>query len=271
MHFKNLNLIIPIIRAATEAGYAQPARIQSQAIPHILGGKDILGFAENGYRAAFVMPVIQLMKKKNQDYKEIRVLILTPTRATATETEDHFKLYSKYLPLSQLSVFGGVSQGSQISELRKRVDILTATPERLLDLCGKGHVSLAKIEILVLDDAGQMLDMGFASDIRNIIKLLPQKRQTLLFSAVVTDAVRKLAAAILNQPVEITANSASAAAETFAEQDKKTELPAKASEDLSVIWSSFFTRQKVKNGNAISFEKEKPAKAFSAFGIQTIK
>lgn len=232
MHFKNLNLIIPIVRAVTESGYSKPTEIQIKAIPHILEGRDVIGCAQTGTgkTAAFAMSILQLMKKKNQEHKDIRTLIITPTRELAIQIEENFKLYSKYLPLSQLSIFGGVSQGSQISALRKRVDILIATPARLLDLCNQGHINLSKIEILVLDEADIMLDMGFVNEVKKILKLIPQKRQTLFFSATMSDSTRKLAEIMLNNPVEITVNPVSSTAETveqsvyFIEKNQKTGL-----------------------------------------------
>lgn len=232
MHFKNLNLIIPIVRAVTESGYSKPTEIQIKAIPHILEGRDVIGCAQTGpgKTAAFAMSILQLMKKKSQEHKDIRTLIITPTRELAIQIEENLKLYSKYLPLSQLSIFEGVSQGSQISALRKRVDILIATPARLLDLCNQGHINLSKIEILVLDEADIMLDMGFVNEVKKILKLIPQKRQTLFFSATMSDSTRKLAEIMLNNPVEITVNPVSSTAETleqsvyFIEKNQKTGL-----------------------------------------------
>lgn len=229
MHFKNLNLIIPIVRAVTESGYSKPTEIQSKAIPHILEGRDVIGCAQTGTgkTAAFAMPILQLMKKKSQEHKDIRTLIITPTRELAIQIEENFKLYSKYLPLSQLSIFGGVSQGSQISALRKRVDVLIATPGILLDLCNQGHINLSKIEILVLDEADRMLNMGFVNEIKKILKLIPQKRQTLFFSATIPKSIQELADSMLNNPVEITVNPSSSTAEKsvyFVEKDEKIGL-----------------------------------------------
>ncbi|UKB82449.1 DEAD/DEAH box helicase [Chryseobacterium sp. MEBOG06] len=206
MSFKNLNLINPIIRAATEAGYSKPTEIQYAAIPSILEGKDIIGCAQTGTgkTAAFAMPILQLLKRHTPDHKEIRTLILTPTRELTIKIEDNFRLYSKYLPLSQLSVFGGVSAGSQLAALRKRVDILVATPGRLLDLVNQRHIDLSKIEILVVDDADRMFDLGLVNDVKKILKLVPVKRQTLFFSATISVALRKFADSLLNKPVDVT-------------------------------------------------------------------
>lgn len=252
MNFNNLNLINPIIRAVTEAGYSKPTEIQSKAIPLILEGKDIIGCAQTGTgkTAAFAMPVLQLLKKNNPNHKEIRTLILTPTRELALQIEENFKIYSKYLPLSQFSIFGGVSQGSQISALRKKVDVLIATPGRLLDLSNQGYVDLSKIEILVLDEADRMLDMGFVNDVKKILKLIPQKRQTLFFSATMPVSIRKFADTILNNPIEISVTPISSTAKTvkqsvyFVEKNKKTELLINLLGDQSIDRSLVFTRTK---------------------------
>jgi len=205
MNFKNLNLINPIIRAVTETGYSQPTEIQSSAIPHILVGKDIMGCSPSGTgkTAAFAMPVLQLLKKRAPEHKEIRTLILTPTRELVTEIEENLKLHSKYLPLSQLSIYEGVSLGGQLAALRKTVDVLVATPGRLLELTSQRHIDLSKIEILILDDTDTMLEMGFVNDVKKVAKLISQKRQTLLFSATMSDNIRSFASTILNNPVEI--------------------------------------------------------------------
>ncbi|MDH6251565.1 superfamily II DNA/RNA helicase [Chryseobacterium sp. H1D6B] len=211
MNFKNLNLINPIIRAATEAGYSKPTEIQSKAIPTILTGKDIIGCVQKGTgkTAAFVMPVLQMLKKNAPDHKEIRTLILTPTRERAVHIEENFKIYSKYLPLSQLSIFEGVLQGGQLAALRKRVDVLIATPERLLDLENQRHIDFSKIEILVVDEADKMMDMGFLKEVKKINSLLPQKKQTLFFSAAMPKDMRKFAETIVRNPVEITVSPVS--------------------------------------------------------------
>ncbi|MEJ5103692.1 DEAD/DEAH box helicase [Chryseobacterium sp. MYb328] len=207
MNFKNLNLINPIIRAVTEAGYAKPTEIQYTAIPYILAGNDIIGCAQTGTgtTAAFVMPILQLLKKYTPDHSEIRTLILTPTKELAIQIENNFGIYSKYLPLSQLSIFGGVSIGGQLAALRKRVDILVATPGRLLDLINQRHIDLSKIEIFVLDEADRMIDMGLMNDVKKILQLIPRKRQTLFFSSTMSLSIRKFSETILSNPVEVMA------------------------------------------------------------------
>lgn len=250
--FKNLHLINPIVRAVTEAGYSKPTEIQYSAIPHILAGKDIIGCAQTGTgkTAAFAMPILQLLKKYTPDHNEIRTLILTPTRELAIQIEENFGIYSKYLPLSQLSVYGGVSIGGQLAALRKRVDVLVATPGRLLDLAGQRHIDLSKIEILVLDEADRMLDMGFINDVNKILKMLPQKRQTLFFSATMPVNIRKFAETMLNNPVEVTVNPVSSTAKSvqqsvyFVEKNKKAGLLINILQDKDVKRSLVFTRTK---------------------------
>ncbi|MBK1895600.1 DEAD/DEAH box helicase [Chryseobacterium paridis] len=208
MNFKNLNLINPIIRAATEAGYSKPTGIQSEAIPQILAGRDIIGVAAEGAEkmAAFAMPVIQLLKKNSPDHKEIRVLILAPTQELAIQIEENLTVYSKYLPLSQLTIHDGTSQGNQLAALRIRVDVLITTPTALLDLINQRHINLSKIEILILDEAHKMLNPAFVNDVKKVIKLIPQKRQTLLFSSTMSENIRKFADIALSNPMEIKAS-----------------------------------------------------------------
>lgn len=214
--FKHLNLINPIVRAVTEAGYSRPTEIQYMAIPHILAGKDILGCAHagTGKTAAFALPVMQLLKKNTPEHNEIRTLILTPNRELAVQVENNFKIYSKYLPLSQLSIFEGVSAGGQLAALRKRVDILIATPGRLVELINQRHIDLSKIEILILDDAGTMSERELIGDVKKIMQLIPKKRQTILFSAVMPAEISALAGILLQNPVEVTVSPVSTKAQT---------------------------------------------------------
>lgn len=252
MSFRNLNLINPIVRAVTEAGYSKPTEIQYAAVPPILAGRDFIGYAQTGTgkTAAFAMPILQLLKRNTPDHKEIRTLILTPTRELVQQLEESFKVYSKYLPLSQLSIFGGVLSGSQLAALRKRVDILIATPERLLNLVSQRPIDLSKIEILVLDEADRMLDMGFAEDVKKILKLISQKRQTLFFSATMPSEVRKFADAMMNNPVEVTVEQISSPLQCvnqsvyFVEKTKKTDLLINILQDVSILRSLVFTRTK---------------------------
>ncbi|MCT2406789.1 DEAD/DEAH box helicase [Chryseobacterium antibioticum] len=252
MSFKNLNLINPIVRAVTEAGYSKPTEIQYAAVPPILAGRDFIGYAQTGTgkTAAYAMPILQLLKRNTPDHKEIRTLILTPTRDLVQQLEENFKVYSKYLPLSQLSIFGGVLSGSQLAALRKRVDILIATPERLLNLVSQRHIDLSKIEILVLDEADRMLDMGFADDVKKILKLISQKRQTLFFSATMPSDVRKFADTMMNNPVEVTVDKIPSPLQSvnqsvyFVEKTKKTDLLINILQDVSILRSLVFTQTK---------------------------
>ncbi|WP_228457973.1 DEAD/DEAH box helicase [Chryseobacterium candidae] len=227
MNFKNLNLINPIIRAVTEAGYSRPTEIQYSAIPHILAGRDIAVSAQTGAgkTAAFAMPILQLLKRQTPDHKEIRTLILTPTQELAIQIEENFKIYSKYLPLSQLSIYEGVSIGSQLAALRKRVDVLVATPGGLLDVENQRHIDLSKIELFVLDDADKMLDMGFINHIKKILNLVSHRRQNLIFSATMPGSLKYFAKTILNNPVEIIANPASSIQQTVKRPDLKNIQP----------------------------------------------
>lgn len=233
MNFTDLNLIDPIAKAIQEQGYTNPTPIQERSIPEILNGRDFLGCAQTGTgkTAAFSIPILQNLAKKDlRNNKSIKALILTPTRELAIQIEENIKAYGKYLPLKHLVIFGGVKQGNQEAALRKGVDILVATPGRLLDFIAQGIISLKNIEIFVLDEADRMLDMGFVHDVKRVIKLLPPKRQTLFFSATMPAEIQKLADSILNNPVKVEVTPVSSTAETikqsvyFVEKDNKLDL-----------------------------------------------
>jgi ATP-dependent RNA helicase RhlE len=231
LNFTDLNLIEPIAKAIQEQGYTNPTPIQEKSIPEITKGKDFLGCAQTGTgkTAAFAIPILQNLSK-NKPSQHIKALILTPTRELAIQIEENIKAYGKYLPLKHLVIFGGVKQGNQETALRKGVDILVATPGRLLDFIAQGIISLKSLEIFVLDEADRMLDMGFVHDVKRIIKLLPQKRQTLFFSATMPAEIRKLADSILNNPVKVEVTPVSSTADTikqsvyFVEKDNKLNL-----------------------------------------------
>lgn len=252
MNFNQLNIINPILRAVAEIGYTQPTEIQKNAIPVILKGNDLIGCAQTGTgkTAAFAIPILQLLKQNPPSHKEIRTLVLTPTRELAIQIEDNFKMYSKYLPQSSLAIFGGVSQVPQLAALRKRLDVLIATPGRLLDLVNQNEIDLSKIEILVLDEADRMLDMGFVNDVKKILKLIPQKRQTLFFSATMPPAIRKFANTILHHPSEVSVTPVSSTAETvqqavyFVEKKEKTALLINILKNDHQERSLIFTRTK---------------------------
>ena len=232
MNFTDLNLIEPIAKAIQEQGYTTPTPIQERSIPEILNGRDFLGCAQTGTgkTAAFAIPILQNLSKNKIPNKNIKALILTPTRELAIQIEENIHAYGKYLPLKELVIFGGVKQGNQEAALKKGVDILVATPGRLLDFIAQGIISLKNLEIFVLDEADRMLDMGFVHDVKRIIKLLPQKRQTLFFSATMPGEIQKLANSILNNPVKVEVTPVSSTADTikqsvyFVEKDNKLNL-----------------------------------------------
>lgn len=232
MNFTDLQLIDPIAKALQEEGYTQPTPIQAKAIPSILQGRDLLGTAQTGTgkTAAFAIPILQNLTDKNIRNNQIKALILTPTRELAIQIEESFNAYGRHLKLRNLVVFGGVKQGAQEAALKKGVDILVATPGRLLDFISQGIISLKNLEIFVLDEADRMLDMGFVHDVKRIIKLLPQKRQTLFFSATFPEEISKLANSMLTNPVKVEVAPVSATADTiqqkvyFVEKEDKLDL-----------------------------------------------
>jgi ATP-dependent RNA helicase RhlE len=207
MPFKSLNIIEPILKALEEEGYTIPTPIQSQAVPIVLQGNDLLGCAQTGTgkTAAFAIPILQLLSanKINVRKRRIRSLIVTPTRELAIQIGESFKAYGRHTDLTSTVVFGGVNQNPQTSALRTGVDILVATPGRLLDLINQGFISLRDVEIFVLDEADRMLDMGFIHDVRKLLTLLPKKRQSLFFSATMPPEIVKLASTILFRPLKV--------------------------------------------------------------------
>ncbi len=218
MTFKELEIIEPILRAVKEEGYTQPTPIQEQSIPILLQKKDLLGCAQTGTgkTAAFAIPILQHLfnnKNENKGRRNIKALIITPTRELAIQIGESFSTYGKYTSLKNLVVFGGVNQNPQTNSLKGGIDILVATPGRLLDLMQQGFISLKDIEYFVLDEADHMLDMGFIHDIKKIIEKLPQKRHSLFFSATMPPAIIKLSGAILGNPQKVTINPGQTTAE----------------------------------------------------------
>ncbi|MCO5248284.1 MAG: DEAD/DEAH box helicase [Chitinophagales bacterium] len=227
--FNELCLSKELQNALSDIGYVKATEIQSKAIPIILNGKDVLGCAQTGTgkTAAFILPILQKIQE-NPKHKGIRTLVLTPTRELAIQIQDNTREYTKYLNVSSLAIFGGVSQNNQVQAIKRGVDILIATPGRLLDLIRQGIVHISKIETLVLDEADHMLDIGFIHDIKKIIALVPNKRQTLFFSATMPKSIRQFAYSILNQAVEIAVTPAATTAETveqFVYHIEKKEKP----------------------------------------------
>lgn len=216
MSFKDLGLSEALLKAIKEKGYSQPTPIQQKAIPPILEGKDILASAQTGTgkTAGFTLPMLQILNQgSNLRQRPIRALVLTPTRELAAQVLDDVKTYGTFMDIRSLVIFGGVNQNPQVSALRRGVDILVATPGRLLDLHQQGELSLSKIEILVLDEADRMLDMGFLRDIRKIIALIPKRRQNLLFSATFSKEIKQLATSFLHNPVTVEATPENTTAE----------------------------------------------------------
>jgi ATP-dependent RNA helicase RhlE len=206
MSFTTLGLSASLLKAVAEKGYEHPSPIQEQAIPAILSGRDVMAMAQTGTgkTAGFTLPILQLLSQGPRvQANQVRALVLTPTRELAAQVADNVTLYGKHLPLKSAVVFGGVKINPQMQKLRSGVDILVATPGRLLDLFQQNAIRFQQLEVLVLDEADRMLDMGFIHDIRKIIALLPKKRQNLMFSATFSKEINALAKTIVNQPVEI--------------------------------------------------------------------
>lgn len=217
MQFKDLGLVPQLLRAVEEAGYRTPTPIQAAAIPDAILGRDILGCAQTGTgkTAAFCLPALHQAELRAGDEPMLRTLILTPTRELAAQINDSLKAYGKHLELWHTVIFGGVNEKPQIAELKRGVDILVATPGRLLDLMDRGFVKLDKVEIFVLDEADRMLDMGFIHDVRRVTKALPKKRQTLFFSATMPPAIRELANGLLVNPKVAAVDPVSSAVEAI--------------------------------------------------------
>ena len=206
MLFKDLNIIEPILKAIGEAGYESPTPIQEKSIPAILKEKDILGCAQTGTgkTAAFAVPILQnIIEDKQDNERKLRALIVAPTRELAIQIGENFTAYSKYLDIKSTVIFGGVNQSSQVRKIKSGVDVLIATPGRLLDLSNQRHVDLKNIKYFVLDEADRMLDMGMIHDVKKIISKLPKDRQNLLFSATMPKEVMKLVNSILKNPVKV--------------------------------------------------------------------
>jgi ATP-dependent RNA helicase RhlE len=223
MLFEDLSLSKSIQRAVFEEGYTNPTPIQEKAIPFILAGKDLVGCAQTGTgkTAAFAIPIIHNLHRmigSSKKTKEIRCLVVTPTRELAVQIGESFDTYGKYTNIRQLTVFGGVSQVPQVDQLKKGVDVLIATPGRLLDLHKQGFVNFDSLHYLVLDESDLMLDMGFINDVRKIVKLVPTNRQTLLFSATMPMAIRELADTFLNKPEYVSVTPVSSTAEIIEQQ-----------------------------------------------------
>ncbi|SET71845.1 DEAD/DEAH box helicase [Marinobacter segnicrescens] len=233
MSFSSLGLSEQLVRATTDQGYETPSPIQLQAIPAVLSGKDVMAAAQTGTgkTAGFTLPLLQRLSENPREGKGPRALILTPTRELAAQVHDSVNLYSKYVPTKAAVVFGGVKINPQMMKLRKGLDVLVATPGRLMDLYQQNAVRFNEVEILVLDEADRMLDMGFIRDIRKILALLPAKRQNLLFSATFSNEIRTLAQGLLNNPVQVEV----AARNTTAEKVKQSVYPVDQSQKSALL------------------------------------
>jgi len=257
MSFASLGLADDILRAVSELGYTEPTPVQRQAIPAVLSGGDLMAGAQTGTgkTAGFTLPILHRLSDKtvkgpSSGRPPVRALILTPTRELAAQVEESVRNYGKYLKLESMTMFGGVSINPQIKRLKSRVDILVATPGRLLDHVQQGTLDLSKVEILVLDEADRMLDMGFIRDIKKILALLPKQRQNLLFSATFSDEIKLLAEGILHEPALIEVARRNATAETIAQKihpvdrDKKRQLLAHLIKEHNWFQVLVFTRTK---------------------------
>ena len=256
MKFTDFDLIEPLQRAIVRAGYADPTPIQRKALPDVLAGRDLLGCAQTGTgkTAAFALPILQRLYGQpvdDREHRPIRALVLTPTRELAAQVGESFGTYGRYTSLRHTVVHGGVHQGPQVRALTRGVDIIVATPGRLLDLMGQGRIKLERVEVFVLDEADRMLDMGFIDDIRKIVAKLPRKRQTLLFSATIPQRIRYLAEAVLTDPVEVRVRPEAPAAETvdqivyLVERVQKQALLEHLLVDESIARALVFTRTKL--------------------------
>lgn len=252
--FKTLGLAPPIIDALADKGYEKPTPIQQKAIPVVLEGQDVLAAAQTGTgkTAAFTLPIMHRLSSQrgNSKKRKIRALILTPTRELAAQIRDNIELYGKNLNLKQAVVFGGVKANPQINTLKAGIDILIATPGRLLDLCAQGHCELDDVEVLVLDEADRMLDMGFVNEMRKIVKLLPKSRQNLLFSATFSKEIRVLTKEFLVNPKSVEVASNNSAAQTVKQRAFRCDATCKANLTVKLIsegeWEQvlIFTRTK---------------------------
>ncbi|MBX6366963.1 MAG: DEAD/DEAH box helicase [Rhodospirillales bacterium] len=252
--FAALGLAEPLLRALAGEGYATPTPIQAKAIPHLLAGRDLLGLAQTGTgkTAGFALPMLQRLAERRVPRvpRNPRALVLTPTRELAVQVGDSFAAYGRNLPLRRAVIFGGVGQKPQVDALARGVDILVATPGRLLDLLGQRALRLDHVEIFVLDEADRMLDMGFVRDVKKVVALLPKQRQSMFFSATMPDEIGTLAASILADPVRVEAARISAPAERieqrvmFVNQADKRRLLEKLLEDRELARVLVFTRTK---------------------------
>lgn len=253
MSFQSLGLSDALLKAINKKGYETPSPIQEKAIPPVLAGRDVLASAQTGTgkTAGFTLPLLHyLSENPKAKFRPIRALILTPTRELAAQVHESVKDYSEFLNISSMVIFGGVNQKPQVARLRQGVDVLIATPGRLLDLHNQNLLSIKRVEVFVLDEADRMLDMGFLRDIERVMKLMPEKRQNLMFSATFSKEIRKLANGILNNPVQVEATPENTTVEAISQKvyrvakAKKTSLIIKLISDGNWKQVLVFTRTK---------------------------
>ncbi|MBQ3134739.1 MAG: DEAD/DEAH box helicase [Oscillospiraceae bacterium] len=264
MTFAELGLCAPILNALEQQGYKTPSPIQAKAIPPALAGRDVLGCAQTGTgkTCAFATPILQLLNQRKHDAHPIRALILTPTRELAIQIGESFDAYGKFLPLRTAVIFGGVGQNPQVQALQRGVDVLVATPGRLEDLYQQGFVDVSKLEIFVLDEADRMLDMGFIHDVKKILKWLPQKKQTLFFSATMPPEITQLVNSLLHDPVRVAVDPVSSPVEVieqsvyFVDRGNKTKLIAHLMQEQKAKNALVFTRTK-HGANKVARDLEK--------------
>ena len=255
MKFNELGLMPSLLKAVNEKGYTEPSPIQEKAIPLILKRKDVLASAQTGTgkTAGFTLPLLQILSKQpNSSHRKIKALILTPTRELAAQIYDNVVEYSKYLEIRSTVIFGGVNQKPQVSKIRNGIDILIATPGRLLDLENQRLLSLRNVEILVLDEADRMLDMGFQRDINKIMNLLPSKRQNLLFSATFSKEIKRLAKGILNEPALVETSPQNTTVEAIVQYVYKVDKNKKSNLIIQLIkegnWRQVLVFTRTKHG-----------------------
>jgi ATP-dependent RNA helicase RhlE len=254
MNFTDFGLSQPLLRAVGDEGYTEPTAIQEQAIPHVLAGRDLLGCAQTGTgkTAAFALPILERLMRDSDvlGRRKPRVLVLSPTRELAAQIDASFGAYGRYARISHTVVFGGVNINRQIQALSRGVDVLVATPGRLLDLMGQGATSLDEVSIFVLDEADRMLDMGFIHDVKRIAAAVPKRRQTLLFSATMPSTIRTLSRSLLVNPIEVAVTPVASTAEKvdqgvyFVEKNDKRRLLVKLLADGAIDRALVFTRTK---------------------------
>ena len=252
MNFRDLGLTAPILKALTQEGYTDPTPIQRKAIPPALAGRDVLGCAQTGTgkTCAFATPILQRLSGRTPRPRAIRALVLTPTRELAIQIQDSFTAYGRNLPLRSAVIFGGVGQQPQVDAINRGLDILVATPGRLLDLHGQGLINLSRIEIFVLDEADRMLDMGFIHDVKRVLKLLPEKKQTLFFSATMPPEVMGLVNGLLHDYARVAVDPVSSPVEVirqslyYVDKSNKTKLLAHLMEERKISSALVFSRTK---------------------------